>query len=168
MKFQVGDVVRVLDGKDIPNYTGGWAEIMKRHVGDCCKVTRVIPNYGCTGENGYNLDTGDYVRFVVWDERGLQLVEKSEVRLRKKLESAFGIKTDYIKAGSVIGIKDVIFHNPATIILWEDGTKTVVKCGENDTYDSEKGMAMAICKKLMGNKGNYNNVFKKWLKEAGE
>ena len=61
------------------------------------------------------------------------------------------------------GISKVIFNPPATIIIWDDNTKTVVKCGENDTYDAEKGMAMAICKKAFGNKGNYCNIFKQWL-----
>lgn len=60
-------------------------------------------------------------------------------------------------------IKKVIFNNPATIIIWEDSTKTIVKCGPNDIYDPEKGMAMAIAKKALGNKGNFNEVFKKWL-----
>ena len=64
-----------------------------------------------------------------------------------------------------LAIKDVIFNPPATIVLWKDGTKTVVRCGENDTYSKEHGLAMAICKKALGNKGNYNNQFKKWLKE---
>lgn len=62
-------------------------------------------------------------------------------------------------------IKDVIFNEPATIILWADGTKTVVKCQEGEGYDPEKGMAMAISKKALGNKGNYCEVFKKWLPE---
>ena len=62
-------------------------------------------------------------------------------------------------------IDRVIFNPPATIVLWKDGTKTVVRCGENDTYSKEHGLAMAICKKALGNKGNYNNVFKKWIKE---
>jgi len=62
-------------------------------------------------------------------------------------------------------IKRVIFNKPATIVFWEDGTKTVVKAsGEN--FDKEKGLAMAITKKILGlNKGNYNNIFKKWCKE---
>lgn len=60
-------------------------------------------------------------------------------------------------------IKKVIFNNPATIILWADGSKTVVMCGERDTYDPEKGMAMAIARKALGNKGNYYNTFEKWL-----
>lgn len=60
-------------------------------------------------------------------------------------------------------IQNVIFNDPATIVLWNDGTKTVVKRGKNDTYDPEKGLAMAIAKKALGNKGNYYDIFKKWL-----
>ena len=63
---------------------------------------------------------------------------------------------------SIPAIKKVIFNYPATIILLADGTKTVVKC-DGDNYDPEKGMAMAIAKKALGNKGNYYNKFKKWL-----
>ena len=59
-------------------------------------------------------------------------------------------------------IKKVIFNSPATIVFWSDGSKTVVKA-HNDDYDPEKGLAMAIAKKALGNEGNYYNVFKKWL-----
>jgi hypothetical protein len=60
-------------------------------------------------------------------------------------------------------IKNVIFNDIATIVFWTDGTKTVVKWGPHDIYDPEKGLAMAISKKALGNQGNYYNVFKKWL-----
>lgn len=63
-------------------------------------------------------------------------------------------------------IKDVIFNYPATIVLWADGTKTVVKAHDDDVYDPEKGLAMAICKKIGGNKWSYYNKFKHWLKKA--
>lgn len=59
-------------------------------------------------------------------------------------------------------IKNVIFNDPATIVFWADGSKTIVKA-ENDEYDPEKGLAMAIAKKALGNKGNYYNKIKKWL-----
>lgn len=59
-------------------------------------------------------------------------------------------------------IKNVIFHDPATIVWWEDGTKTVVKAYE-DKFDAEKGLTMAIAKKALGNKGNYYEVIKKWV-----
>ncbi|OUQ31098.1 hypothetical protein [Massilimicrobiota sp. An134] len=62
-----------------------------------------------------------------------------------------------------LGIKNVIFNDPATIILWNDGTKTVVKAQGDDVYDPEKGLTMAIVKKLLGNQGNYYNELKKWL-----
>ena len=62
-----------------------------------------------------------------------------------------------------LGIKNVIFNDPATIVLWNDGTKTVVKAQGDDVYDPEKGLTMAIVKKLLGNQGNYYNELKKWL-----
>ena len=60
-------------------------------------------------------------------------------------------------------IKRVIFNNPATIVFWADGTKTVVKA-QDEEFDQEKGLAMAISKKILGNQGNYYEEFKKWLK----
>lgn len=65
-------------------------------------------------------------------------------------------------------IKNVIFNDPATIVMWSDGTKTVVKCGENDSFDPEKGIAMCCMKKLLGtNKtgSNYLDKVNGYLKE---
>ena len=64
-------------------------------------------------------------------------------------------------------IKNVKFNPPATIVFWTDNTKTVVKCKGED-YDPEKGLAMCISKKMLGNKGNYYEVFKKWLPKEEE
>lgn len=65
-------------------------------------------------------------------------------------------------------IKNVIFNNPATVVMREDGTKTVVKCQPGDTYSKETGLALCIAKKYLGNKGNFNEVFKKWIPEETE
>ena len=65
--------------------------------------------------------------------------------------------------GLSLTIKDVIFNPPATIVLWMDGTKTVVKDQGEVFYDPEKGMAMAVAKKAFGNQGNYYNQFKKYI-----
>jgi hypothetical protein len=62
-------------------------------------------------------------------------------------------------------IKDVIFNPPATIVFWSDDTKTVVKA-DDETYDPEKGIAMAISRKMIGdNKREYYNVFRHYLKK---
>ena len=60
-------------------------------------------------------------------------------------------------------VKRVIFNNPATIVIWKNGDKTVVKCGERDEYDPEKGLAMCFAKHALGDKGSYYNVFKDLL-----
>ena len=83
--------------------------------------------------------------------------------LNKKYYKALKAVREYERRNSMFGINNVIHHDPATIVYWCDGTKTVVKCGENDIYDPEKGLAMAISKKVFGNEGNYYNQFKKWL-----
>lgn len=62
-------------------------------------------------------------------------------------------------------IKKVIFNEPATIVFWSDGTKTIVKCGKDDIWDPEKGLAMAVTKKFFGNEGFYYDIFKKWIPE---
>lgn len=61
-------------------------------------------------------------------------------------------------------VKKVIFNAPATIVIWGDGSKTVVKCQNGEKFDKEKGLALCYMKKMLGNKSNFNNVFKEWIK----
>ena len=72
----------------------------------------------------------------------------------------------YIKPSFTIPkIKKVIFNDPVTVVIWESGAKTIVRA-ENEAFDPEKGLSMAICKKALGtNKSgsNYYDIFKKWL-----
>jgi hypothetical protein len=46
--------------------------------------------------------------------------------------------------------KRVIYNPPATIVFWEDGTKTVVKCSDGTEYDPYTGFCVAIAKKTLG------------------
>ena len=85
--------------------------------------------------------------------------------IHQDVEATIGLieKFNTKNTKNTMEIKDVIFNAPATIVLWNDGTKTVVKCQDEDEYDPEKGLAMAITKKAFGNKGNYCNEFNKWI-----
>lgn len=100
-----------------------------------------------------------------------------ERRMKKKDKTNWEpreVNTSNIRYNSVTtsrrvpNIKNVIFNDPATIVFWSDGAKTVVKAQDGEPYDEEKGLAMAISKKALGNKGNYYNEFKKWLPEEDE
>lgn len=65
----------------------------------------------------------------------------------------------------VPAIKNVVFNDPATIVIWADGTKTVVKTQNGEEFDPEKGLAMSITKKAFGNQGNYYETIKKWVEK---
>ena len=66
---------------------------------------------------------------------------------------------------SIPKIKNVIFNDPATIVFWNDNTKTVVKCQNGDEFDPEKGITMAFFKKTHGNIGHYFEEIKKWTEK---
>ena len=65
-------------------------------------------------------------------------------------------------------IKQVYFNEPVTVVLWENGEKTIVRCQDGDTYSKESGLAIAIMKYMSGNKGRFNDIFKKWIPESNE
>lgn len=58
----------------------------------------------------------------------------------------------------VPSIKEVIFNDPATIVYWDDGTKTVAKVRENDIFDKETGLAIAIAKKMLGSRNRLTTL----------
>lgn len=56
--------------------------------------------------------------------------------------------------------KKVIFNGPATIVFWRDGTKTVVKCSENDKANPYNGFCAALAKKIFGNNSKIQKIVK--------
>lgn len=65
-------------------------------------------------------------------------------------------------------VKRVIFNDPVTVVIWTDGSKTIVRCQDGEPYDPEKGLAMCMAKKMLGNNGNYYDIFHKYLDEYKE
>lgn len=49
-------------------------------------------------------------------------------------------------------VDNIICQDSAVVIFWKDGTKTTAKCGKDDTFDYEKGLAIAALKYVFGNK----------------
>ena len=62
-------------------------------------------------------------------------------------------------------VKEVIYNDPAVIVYWEDGTKTVATA-QNEGYDPEKGLAICFAKKALGNSYKGMGRFKRLLKKA--
>lgn len=63
----------------------------------------------------------------------------------------------------------VIFNNPATIVFWSAGTKTVVKCSEDDTFSPEMGFFHAYFEKHSGmTKTQISKYLKNLIRVEGE
>ena len=96
-------------------------------------------------------------------------IQKIHVNSKDGPEAVISIRgsknTPYYLYSNTLGIKKVIFHDPATIVFWNDGTKTVVKCSKDDKYSKEAGLAFCIMKKLYGNEYIFHQIFKKYCKE---
>jgi hypothetical protein len=97
----------------------------------------------------------------------IESIEKSLNQEKSKEEFSMG-KINESKTNeeettmSELKIKEqVIFNAPATVVYWSDKSKQVLKCREQDEWDEEKALALAIAYKLYGKK-----EFNKLLKNA--
>lgn len=61
--------------------------------------------------------------------------------------------------------KKIIYHDPATIVFWEDGTKTVVKCSPGETYNKYVGFCACLAKKIYSNNSRVNRIVKSGIEE---
>lgn len=139
--FIKGDRVRIVNSPVFPMLLGRCGTVIR--TSPLTNLSNVYVYIRVDGFSGYS------IRFA---ERDVELLS-CELNAETRLNRTFG---------NPFTIKKVIFNPPATIVFWTDGTKTVVKA-ENENFDPEKGLAMAISKKALGNEGNYYNTFKKWL-----
>ena len=115
---------------------------------DMVNIMYIVEDY-CDDYKPYNILTIPGPNKENWIKRHISFIGRNSI---------YGIPTDLR-----LKIKQVIYNKPATIIFWMDGTKTVVKCKEDEAYDKEKGFAMAFMKKALGNEGNYYETVKKWV-----
>ena len=106
----------------------------------------------------YDDDMLDYLLKDLIQERAKeaeQTLKEEEAKSAKRNVKNFNKK-----------IKKVVFNDPATIVFWKNGDKTVVKCQPGEEFDKEKGLALAIVKYMIAdNKGCFNDIFKKWIDE---
>ncbi len=65
-------------------------------------------------------------------------------------------------------IKQVIFSGPMTIVKWNDGTITRVRCAEDETYDQEKGLLAAMAKKLYEDTNIFVEELAYWCEQPEE
>lgn len=111
-------------------------------------------------------DFGVYVNNIVETNIEKQMLKKifeQEDRIKEELEAekaAAELKKVQERNKRLRGlIKKVIFSGPVTVVKWNDGTITRVRCAEDEIYDQEKGLLAAMAKKFYEN----TNIFVKEL-----
>lgn len=145
-RFNIGDRVIIRAGIRYPILDFKSGVIRTMHFASKCEPVR----WGVDVDGFVNDESPDMLFYFNADELVLSVYP---AEAKAALNRTFG---------NPFTIKKVIFNPPATIVLWADGTKTVVKA-EHESYDPEKGLAMCISKRALGNQGNYYETFKKWL-----
>lgn len=160
--FTEGKIYKVINGSIINNNRissyNRFDSVEKINEHLASKFELYEPPYDDCGEGGYVYsEPGMYGNVTLFDKYCKP--DDCVDAFRYNLIASYGTPLSIVK---------VIFNNPATIVMWSDGTKTIVKAQDGDTFDPEKGLAMAMSKKALGNKGNYYNEFKKWLPKEEE
>lgn len=60
-----------------------------------------------------------------------------------------------------LDVKKIIFNGPKTVVLWTDGTKTIVSMSKDETnFDPEAAFCAAYTKKLFGTNSKIKRVIK--------
>lgn len=91
------------------------------------------------------------------------ICEKEELR-KEILSKMATIKVAKTKNFYSLNVSKIIFNPPATIVFWEDGTKTVVKCSAEDEFNEYYGFLAALGKKVYES----NSQIKKLIDKKAE
>lgn len=149
-----------IDGKSI-NVRGCYYEDFKIHFVYNMDIIGVVPIKVYELENTFDSTISELVSNLVKDCEYYGIFSKDEVNYIehdiKRIKEVW-CKMFNNKILQLPFITKVLSSDPATIVFWKDGTKTVVKCQEGDTYDLEKGILYAIIRKVYGEGRNYTDI----------
>lgn len=158
--FKVGDRVKINPKKSCNQYS--------EHALDKAYVIHDILRYQKAAL--LKEEEGDISGGFIESLEALELVEPDtgiceKEELRKEILSKMAtIKVAETKNFYSLNVSKIIFNPPATIVFWEDGTKTVVKCAAEDEFSEYYGFLAALGKKVYEN----NNQIKKLIDKKAE
>ena len=177
IEFKIGDVVEVIR-KNYPHYAE-FGRVLKFHNDN------IVVHFDARPLGGNKLmfqpaDTKEYpkdsLKLVLssWINRDYssyfksmdgEMTYKELVNASKTaLNSVYGLTAanlaDYPTLMTSPLIKRVIFSDRKTIILWNDGSKTIVSCAEGEQLDPYMGFCAAFTKGFFGSKHKVEKIVK--------
>lgn len=172
------------DNYDHPliEFDDNWKPMLDSQDGFAYKVySWLSANFGCEEENpmiisdtlAKSLCRSDKVipvrfnpmrhNFKSWASIGF-----TEAANLKAMPEGAGLIMEIVKERNTMikipAIKNVLFNDTkhTTTILFDDGTITMSKSMDGETYDREVGFAMCIMKKMYGNRTRFQKEIKRW------
>jgi hypothetical protein len=110
-------------------------------------------------DGGLNMNWDDYRWYkcngsnTSWNQDLIIKVD-TENLLNNKMKKKEGYKDLFKGYYSYLGVgltvKKIIHSGRCTIVIWEDGSKTIVKQSEDDDWDEYAAFCAAFCKKVFG------------------
>ena len=176
IEFKIGDIVKVIR-KNYPHYAES-GRVLKFHNNN------VVVHFDARPLGGNKLmfqpaDTKEYPKDSLklvpsWINRDYSSYFKSmdgemtskvlTNALKTALNSVYGLTAanlaDYPTLMTSSLIKRVIFSDRKTIILWNDGSKTMVSCAEGEQLDPYMGFCAAFTKGFFGSKHRVEKIVK--------
>lgn len=75
------------------------------------------------------------------------------------------LSTELYSAMKCYTPKKIIRNGPATIVMWPDNTKTVVKCAEGETDNTYSAFCAALAQKIFGSNSKIKKMVSKLTEE---
>lgn len=116
---------------------------------------RTLPIKGLDATVERNIDSPARFTIRIPEKEFSALTGRMTVAQRLALNSVYGLP----KINKYPIPKKVIYNYPATIVFWDDGTKTVVKHHKTEIPDLDTAIAYAVCKKIYGNMSYFGKLF---------
>lgn len=97
--------------------------------------------------------------------KGLEKIPRREAEEETIVMGLRSGKTYLIKRGTdemkKLDVKKIIFSGPKTIVLWTDGTKTIVSMSKDELrFDPEAAFCAAYTKKMFGSNSKIKRIIK--------
>lgn len=161
--YNVGDKVRIVkqgeQGSKLPwNCDGD----MDEFSGRVATIVSRVGKFGITDIPCYKLDidNGEWM----WGDDCLEAVDTTEESINPLIETLIEEEKDeetFVINPPYVELDAIALEQPQTTIYWSNGDTTTVTCHDEDDFDWEKGIALAVMKYAFGNDSSFNNIFHK-------
>ena len=96
----------------------------------------------------------DVLRQVDIHLTGEEAKKEDLISFGKRVEKSLSENPRHVEKPSGFSIKTIHVNEAKKImaVVFEDGTKQIVKCSPEDSFDAEIGFALALSRKLFGSK----------------